>query len=206
MSQKRDIAVLVFEGFETLDVMGPIELFGMHPDAFAIHFVASTPGNVASVHRLQVVATEGFESERHFDLVLVPGGIGTRQAIKDEVLLDWIRNRAADAEILTSVCTGSALLAMAGVLDGRRATTNKMAFSWVTEQGPKVNWIARARWVEDGDVFTSSGVSAGMDMTLAVIARLLGQKAAEDAALWAEYTWHRDADHDPFAETWGLTG
>jgi transcriptional regulator GlxA family with amidase domain len=96
--------------------------------------------------------------------------------------LDWLVRRSADTAIVTSVCTGAALLARAGILDGRRATTNKRAFQWVVEQGPRVEWVREARWVEDGKFVTSSGVSAGINMTLAVIARLLGKETSERAA------------------------
>jgi transcriptional regulator GlxA family with amidase domain len=102
------------------------------------------------------------------------------------------------------VCTGAALLAKAGILDGRKATTNKRAYAWVVSQGPKVEWIAQARWVEDGKFFTSSGVSAGMDMTLGLIARLHGRQASLEAAQGAEYEWHEDSAWDPFAKLNGL--
>lgn len=204
MLKQREVGILIFEGFETLDVMGPVELFGMHPDAFALHFVAAATGQVKTAQGQLVVAERDFDQAAHYDVVLVPGGIGTRQAVQDRALLDWIIRMAAESEILTSVCTGSGLLAKAGVLDGKNATSNKMSFGWVKEQGPKVNWIDQARWVEDGKIFTSSGVSAGMDMTLAMIARLLGEEAAVDAARRSEYSWHRDANDDPFAAEWGL--
>ena len=110
----------------------------------------------------------------------------------------------ATAVYTLSVCTGSGLLAHAGVLDGNRATTNKAAIHWVADQSPQVTWVPQARWVEDGTIFTSSGVSAGMEMALGAITRMHGRAAAEEAAKWAEYTWHDDADHDPFAAIHGL--
>jgi transcriptional regulator GlxA family with amidase domain len=136
--------------------------------------------------------------------MLVPGGIGTRCEVNNGSMLEWLRRRAAEAEIVTSVCTGAALLARAGLLDGRRATSNKLAFKWVTEQGPAVKWIKQARWVVDGKFATSSGVSAGIDMTLAVIARIVGAEAAERIAIRMEYDWHRDPSWDPFAKIHGL--
>ncbi|HUY37322.1 MAG TPA: hypothetical protein VMV13_00755, partial [Candidatus Binataceae bacterium] len=92
----------------------------------------------------------------------------------------------------------------AGLLDGRRATTNKFAFKWVAEQGPRVNWVKEARWVEDGKFATSSGVSAGIDMTLAIIAKRWDLATAERIATRMEYEWHRDAGWDPFAKIHGL--
>jgi transcriptional regulator GlxA family with amidase domain len=90
------------------------------------------------------------------------------------------------------------------VLDGLQATTNKRAFAWASSQSDKVRWKKEARWVEDGKFFTSSGVSAGMDMALALIARLLGRENAEQIAVWTEYEWHSDAAWDPFAKIHGL--
>jgi transcriptional regulator GlxA family with amidase domain len=103
-----------------------------------------------------------------------------------------------------TVCTGTALLARAGLLDGRQATTNKRAFAWVAAQGPNVHWVREARWVEDGTLVTSSGVSAGIDMALAVIARVGGAELSERLATAAEYDWHRDPRWDPFAKIHGL--
>src|SRR6185436_21194152 len=101
-------------------------------------------------------------------------------------------------------CSGTALLARTGLLDGHRATTNKMFFDSIAVEGPKVEWVKEARWVEDGKFATSSGVSAGMDMALAVIARLWGEPLAERLALATEYEWHSDAGWDPFARAHGL--
>jgi transcriptional regulator GlxA family with amidase domain len=130
---------------------------------------------------------------------LVPGGFGTRREVGNGALLQWLAGASERAEVVASVCTGSALLAKAGVLDGRRATTNKNAFDWVVSQGPKVQWQGRARWVEDGKFITSSGVSAGTDMALALIARLCGIAQARQVAHWAEYVWNEDSTDDPFA-------
>ncbi len=114
--------------------------------------------------------------------------------------MDWLRERAAKAELVTSVCTGAAILADAGLLDGYKATTNKMAFGMVSARGAKTEWIHEARWVEDRDRMTSSGVSAGIDMSLRMIERLFDSKTAERIANGTEYEWHRDPTWDPFAE------
>jgi transcriptional regulator GlxA family with amidase domain len=105
---------------------------------------------------------------------------------------------------VTSVCSGSWLLAAAGLLDGRRATSNKMFFAGAREHGKNVDWVAKARWVEDGKFVTSSGVSAGTDMALHVVARLAGADVAENVARAMEYTWTKDPADDPFAAVWGL--
>ncbi|MCZ6545789.1 MAG: DJ-1/PfpI family protein, partial [Chloroflexi bacterium] len=108
------------------------------------------------------------------------------------------------AELTTTFCNGSHLLAVSGVLDGRTATTNKMLFSQIAADQPNVNWVAEARWVDDGDIVTGSGVSAGIDMALYVIARLFGDETAERLAQVTEYEWHRDPAWDPFAAKAGL--
>lgn len=138
-------------------------------------------------------------------MLLVPGGPGVPDAMGDREIVDWITSVASTAELTMSVCTGSALLAGAGVLKGKSATTNKANFNWVAEQGPDIRWTRQARWVEDGGVFTSSGVSAGMDMALAVIAKLHGRDKADAVAWMAEYTWHDDADNDPFSAVHGIS-
>jgi transcriptional regulator GlxA family with amidase domain len=201
----RTIAALVFPGFETLDLFGPIEMFGMLPEEFSMSIVAEQEDEVASTHGQRVCVDHSFAAAEPFDMLLIPGGPGARTQIDNPALMDWLKTKAAPAEIIMSVCTGSALLAKAGLLDGRKATSNKMSFAWVKEQGPDVDWIARARWVEDGRLFTSSGVSAGMDMSLAVIEHLADKDTAHRVARHAEYTWHEDAARDPFAEHFGLT-
>jgi transcriptional regulator GlxA family with amidase domain len=154
--------------------------------------IRSTPG-------VETVAGFDFQDCPALDLLLLPGGIGTVPQLQNDALLEFLRKRSADAEVTMSVCSGSALLARAGLLDGRRATSNKLFFQLARSQSDAVDWATEARWVEDGPFATSSGVSAGTDMALAVIARLYGRETAERLAIITEYTWHTDADRDPFA-------
>lgn len=202
--QVRRLGVILYPGFELLDVFGPLEMFGNMPGIVEVAMVAQTSGPVISAQGPSVVAEHGFADCPHLDMLLVPGGIGTRTEIDNPMMLGWLAARVAVAEIAMTVCTGTAILARAGVLDGRRATTNKMLFHWVAEQGPNVQWVKEARWVEDGKFVTSSGVSAGIDMALAVIARLSGEQMSHTLAVGTEYEWHRDASWDPFAKVHGL--
>jgi transcriptional regulator GlxA family with amidase domain len=204
--RKRTLGVVLFPKFELLDVFGPLEMFGKLAETSMIDIVmvAQRAGAVASAQGPAAVAERGFGDCPRLDLLLVPGGMGTRTEVDNPVLIDWLRARASDPEIAMTVCTGAALLARTGALDGRQATTNKRSFAWVTEQGPRVQWVKQARWVEDGKFVTSSGVSAGIDMALAVIARLGGQALSEEVATVAEYDWHRDPRWDPFAKIHGL--
>lgn len=206
MSSPRTLGVVLFPGFELLDVFGPLEVFAnMRAQAeFQTCTVAAAAGEVASAQGTRAVADHGFADAPRLDMLLVPGGIGTRQHVDDPALLDWLRARSTGAELVMSVCTGAALLARAGLLDGLRATTNKWAFRWVASQGPNVDWVRRARWVDAGKFVTSSGVTAGIDMALAVVARLCGQELAEALATGIEHDWHRDPGWDPFAKVHGL--
>lgn len=194
------VAAVVFPGFEVLDLFGPIEMLCVPEGAFPMAIVAEQRGEVASAQGVRVVADRAFSDPGEYDIVLVPGGRGTRTEVSNPVILDWLRRAEPRARYVTSVCTGSALLAKAGLLDGWRATSNKNAFDWVVAQGPDVHWVREARWIEDGKYFTSSGVSAGMDMALGLIERILGRSASDQVAKWAEYNWHSDSTQDPFAK------
>jgi transcriptional regulator GlxA family with amidase domain len=200
----RRITVVLFDGFELLDVFGPLELLGILRDRFEISLVGPTAAPVRSAQGPEAVPHQSYEEAPRPDIVLVPGGIGTRRLVDDRAFVEWLAGWARPADLVTSVCTGSALLAAAGLLDGYRATSNKRAFDWVRRQGPHVEWVPRARWVEDRDRWTSSGVAAGMDMTLALIARLHGDHLATDVADGVELEWHRDPGWDPFAAEHGL--
>jgi putative intracellular protease/amidase len=139
----RRISVVLFEGFELLDVSGPAELFSLVPGRLAIEFTGPGAGPVASSQGGQVTATTGYDAAATPGIMLIPGGQGTRRLVTGEAFLSWLRAWATPASLVTSVCTGSAVLAAAGLLDGYRATSNKAAFDWVREQSGKVDWIAR---------------------------------------------------------------
>lgn len=200
----RTIGTVLFAGFELLDVFGPLEMFGLWPGEFDLRVVAQSGPTVASGMGPTSMVDDLFADDRDYDVLLIPGGPGTRQEVESPVMLDWLVRKSASAEFVTTVCTGTAVLAKTGLLDGHRATTNKINFDWVTSCGPNVQWQKQARWVEDGKYFTSSGVSAGMDMALGFIAHVMGHDKAEQTAEWAEYDWHQDATWDPFAERAGL--
>jgi len=197
----RTLGVVLFPGFELLDAMGPLEMFGVVGPELKVVTIAAEAGPVPSFQKVKVVADHSFADCPPLDMLLVPGGFGALRVVTDDAALAWLRERSAQAELTLSVCNGSQILAAAGLLDGRRATTNKAYYSQITAAVPKVEWIKEARWVDDGNLVTSSGVSAGIDMALHVIARLYGQERAENIALLTEYQWHRDANNDPFAAT-----
>lgn len=211
------VGVLLFPGFEMLDAYGPMEMWGSLKHAPARFWggadkrvsvrlvtIAAARGEIPSNQGPKTVAEYGYADAPKLDYLLVPGGIGAVPLVRDTATLNWLRAQAGTSKVVMSVCNGASLLAAAGILDGRPATTNKMAFASSTAPGPKVNWIKQARWVDDGTVVSSSGVSAGMDMTLAVIARLYGQPLSEWLAQITEYDAHGDPSWDPFAVKAGL--
>ncbi|WP_035795095.1 DJ-1/PfpI family protein [Clostridium akagii] len=194
------VDILLFDKFETLDVFGPVEIFGRLPDVFKLNFISFNGGIVESSQNVRV-DTNLYKSENDIEKILfVPGGNGTREKVNDNNFVDFIKNISNQSKYIISVCTGSALLAKTEILDGKRATTNKRAFNWVIGQGKDVLWVREARWVKDGNIYTSSGVSAGIDMTLGFIADLMGKEKAIDISKSIEYIWNENSTYDPFSK------
>jgi putative intracellular protease/amidase len=198
--QLRTLGAVLYDQFELLDLYGPLEMFGSLGPELRIVTVAEKAGPVASAQGPRTLAEQTFADAPKLDLILVPGGIGTLSQLGNPALLEFLVQRAAQAEVTMSVCSGSALLAKGGLLDGRRATSNKQFFDLARSQSAKVDWVTEARFVEDGPFATSSGVSAGIDMALAVIARLWGQPRAQLIADATEYEWQTDPTRDPFVK------
>ena len=200
----KKLAAFVFPGFQTLDFFGPIEMLGDLDGKIEITIVAETLEPVPSVHGYKILPEKTFADSNDYDLLFIPGGDSALIEADKKAVSDWLVGTSANAELVMTVCTGSVLLATTGVLDGYKATTNKLDFVQTVPLGPKVDWVKKARWVEDGKFFTSSGVSAGMDMALAAIAHLYGRDMAKQLAVGTEYDWHEDSSWDPFATLAGL--
>lgn len=195
------VNAVVFEDFETLDIMGPVELFGLLHEHYQVQFYSLNGGLVSNKHGV-CIQTKSF-SEMHVNdksILLVPGGIVTFELIKNQQFLDQLKTLAAQSKYVLTICTGSSLLAATGLLNGVKATSNKMAFEFVQKLNDQVLWQAQARWVIDGKFYTSSGVSAGMDMTLAFIHDTQGEKVAQLCAEEAEYIWNSNPNIDPFCK------
>lgn len=203
--EPRVVGVFLFDAFAPLDVFGPVQMLGTLRSHFTIELrgpEADAPVSSSSGER--VLADRAWDDPSHLNILLVPGGAGTRREVSNERLLGALRTSASSVELVTSVCTGAALLAAAGLLDGYRATSNKLAFEWVRSQGPRVDWVPEARWIEDRNRVTSGGVAAGIDMATHLIERLHGRALAERTATALEYRWQPDGDDDPFAALAGL--
>lgn len=200
-----DIGVLLYDRVEPIDVFGPVEMWmNMGAEKVRVHFIGKTKDEVALTTTSypaklapKMKPEFDFSDAPELDLLMVPGGIGTFKTIDDQAVITYIQKVASKGAVMASVCTGSAILAKAGVLKGKKATSNKAFFDYAKQQGP-ANWQSSARWVEDGKIITSSGVTAGIDMSLAVIARFFGSEVASMIATSTEYTWNPSAKEDPF--------
>ncbi|MFF8807411.1 DJ-1/PfpI family protein [Streptomyces omiyaensis] len=178
------IAVLLFEGFTSLDAVGPYEILSRLPGAETV-FVAKAPGPVRNDQgSLVLTADKSLAEVPHPDVVLVPGGPETRQAAHDPEIRQWLRTADATSTWTTSVCTGSLLLAAAGLLEGRRATTHWLAFDELRALGVEPTG---ERVVFDGKYVTAAGVSSGIDMGLHLLGRIAGDEAAMTVQLLTEY-------------------
>ena len=193
-----DLAVLLFDEFETLDVFGPVEIFGCVDNLYTIKFYSLTGGPIRNSHGV-LVLTESIDNiNKNLEILLIPGGYGTRKEVDNKLLIESIKEIALICKWVLTVCTGSALLARTGLLDYKNATSNKKAFSWVITNGANVFWNKKARWTVDEKFYTSSGVSAGMDMTLGFISDRHGTEFARNIAHDIEYFWTEDKNNDTF--------
>lgn len=195
-TKTRQVAILIFDDVEVLDFCGPFEVFsvtGQQQPAKPFHVctVAEQLQTVTARNGLKVVPDFSVADAPAADLLIVPGGQGTRREMHNDALLTWIADRAAAAELVLSVCTGALLLAKANLLDGLRATTHHGAIELLRTTAPRTNVESRERVVDNGRVITSAGIAAGIDMSLYVVARLLGQAEAEATARYMEYPWPR---------------
>ena len=200
MADHRTLGAILFGDFELLDLYGPLEMFGNIGPELTIVTIAEHAGPVRSAQGPSTLADSSFADAPALDLILVPGGFGTFEQQENTAMLDFLKATEATAEVVMSVCSGSGILAHAGLLDGRKATSNKLFFGAITGSSTAVDWQKDARWVEDGNIFTSSGVSAGTDMSLGVIAKLYGTERAKSIAVMTEYEWQSDPSVDPFVQ------
>jgi transcriptional regulator GlxA family with amidase domain len=197
--EKWNVGVLLFEGVAVLDVAGPFEVLtrarlepgveSRHTEddaLFDVFTVAKTGEPVTATGGIVIVPRHSFADAPRIDLLLVPGGFGTRPVLQDAETIDWIRRTAASAQRTASVCTGALLLARAGLLDGRRATTHWGAFGLLTSLAKDVTVDREARFVDDG-VMTSAGVASGMDLALHIVETLFGRAVADETARYIEY-------------------
>lgn len=190
------MAILLFDEVEVLDFAGPFEIFSVtgrrdDPVPFDVFTVAESEGPISARNSLKVTPSHTFANCPKPDILIVPGGNGTRREMVNAELLSWVSEVAESAELVLSVCTGALILARAGLLDGKRATTHHGALDLLAEVAPETVVVGDERVVDNGKVVVAAGVAAGMDMSLHVIARLLGEEVALETARYIEYPWSR---------------
>jgi transcriptional regulator GlxA family with amidase domain len=205
MVRKR-VGILVFAEVEVLDFCGPFEVFSatrldesrrrQEPSPFEVILVAETIEPVIATGGLKVLPDHDLQSCPPLDLVVVPGGWGTRQLVQNDKVVRWIQDQAQQVELATSVCTGSFLLGQAGLLDGRRATTHWSSLDRMEETFPAVHVVRDQRVVEDGSLVTSAGIAAGIDLALRIVARYHGNAIARATARYMEYPYPEKNDRD----------
>ncbi len=197
----RNVGIFLFDEVEVLDFAGPFEVFctasrvalRKNPTAdalFRVFTIAEQAAIVRARGGLMVAPTSDFNTHPALDLLIVPGGVVTAELAKPDVI-DWIAHCAAQAEITASVCTGAFLLAQAGLLEGKQATTHWEDLADLRQMFPDVIAREQTRWVDEGAVVTSGGISAGIDMSLHLVARLLGEPLAVATARQMEFEWKR---------------
>ena len=199
MTRKLHVGILVFDDVEVLDFAGPFEVFSRTRSTpglesrrsedtapFSVFTVAPRPGPVVATGGLKIVPHHDFTTAPPIDVLVVPGGFGTRPLLHDAEVLAWLRRTAAAAQRVTSVCTGALLLAQAGLLTGRRATTHWSSLDRLAGMDATIRVESGQRVVDDG-VITAAGVSAGIDMAFAVVAAICGREVADETARYIEY-------------------
>ncbi len=199
MDHSRNVAILIFDEVEVLDFCGPFEVFsvtGRRKDLtlFNVYTVAEKEQPVLARNRLSVNPGYAIRDCPQPDILVVPGGLGTRKEMYNPILIDWIKGCSQKAELVLSVCTGALLLAKAGLLEGLAATTHHGAIELLKEVAPHTTIHASQRIVDNGRIVVSAGISAGIDMSLHVVAKLLGKEQALDTAQYMEYDWKPDPD------------
>jgi transcriptional regulator GlxA family with amidase domain len=193
----RHVAILVFEDVEILDFAGPFEVFAATNELngagiFRTFTVAESPGSIRARNGLKVVPDFTLDSAPPPHILVIPGGAGTRPLLRKAAVLEWIRQRARKAEVVASVCTGALVLAQAGLLHNLRATTHRENFAELAALAPNTDVVEDVRFTDNGQVLTAAGISAGIDLSLHLVARLHGEAVARKTADYMEYHWKND--------------
>jgi transcriptional regulator GlxA family with amidase domain len=198
-TNRKQVGILLFDNIEVLDFCGPFEVFSVtrlneekrreELSPFNVFLVAEIKDPIVTTGGMKVLPDYDLNDCPVLDVLVVPGGWGTRKEMNNERLLTWIADRSREVEALTSVCTGALLLGKAGLLDGKRATTHWRSLDWMQELFPKTSVEKQLHFVEDGSLFTSAGISAGIDMALKVVSHYFGEATARATAKHMEYPY-----------------
>ncbi|MGB7848496.1 MAG: DJ-1/PfpI family protein [Candidatus Acidiferrum sp.] len=197
--RQRNLAILIFEGVQIIDYTGPYETFGHvysfdQPIPFNVYTVAEKPDALTTWMGMSVNPKYSFDNAPQPDILVIPGG-DVRSAINNPRLIAWVQNSVRNAEIVMSVCNGAFFLAKAGLLDGLEATTTANLIERLKAAAPKTRVVSDRRFVDNGKIITTAGLSSGIDGSLHIIERLYGRGTAEIAALAMEYDWDPESKY-----------
>ena len=194
MNKRNNLAILIFDDVEVLDFAAPFEVLAVtselnNYEPFNVFLVAETQRTYKAVNGLQVVPKYAISNCPSPDILVVPGGVGTRTQMKNQKLITWIKKVSERAELVMSICTGARLLAKAGLLDGLEITTHHEAYDELRQLVPTAIVNERKRYIDQDKILTTGGISAGIDGSLYVVDKLLGQEIARKTAIYLEYDW-----------------
>jgi transcriptional regulator GlxA family with amidase domain len=192
MTKRRNVSILLFDDVEVLDFAGPFEVFTAADEllgymAFCVGTVAESAGQIRAHNGLTVVADRSVATAPAPDVLVIPGGFGTRRLLDRPALLDWVKSVHATAEVVLSVCTGSLVLAKAGLLDGLTVTTHHEVLPLLEKLAPRSTVVRGERFLDHGKICTAAGVSAGIDASLHLVGRLMNPETATRTADYIEY-------------------
>ena len=199
MIARQTVTVLLFEQFELLDALGPLHMFGLLPEYYQLQIITTDGKHVTSTQGVSLQPMLSFNDEISAGILIIPGGVGIRFATHNKDILTWLKKVAPQQNIICSTSTGAALLANAGLLNHGKATTTQKHLDWVRQFGRHIQWQTSARWVRSNNIYTASGCSASIDMSLAIIGYQHGDSIARRIAADTEYLWLNDPNDDPFA-------
>ena len=193
------VGILIFDDVEILDVAGPFEVFAVtrlndeqrlqQSSPFKVYLISETNKQITAIGGLRLTPDVTISECPELDLLVVPGGWGTRKESKNKILVKWIGNQFTNNRLIASICTGSSLLGKAGLLDGRDATTHWRAFDFLQESAPKARILKNVRFTLTEPIFTSAGVSAGIDLALRIVSHVFGTEVGQATARQMEYPY-----------------
>ena len=197
--EKIKVGIMVYDNVEVLDFTGPYEVFSVtrtldqpnysDPCPFEILLVSEQLRKVKTMGGMRVIPNYNFEDFPEVDILVVPGGLGERHEHSNPIITHFLKSQSKKVRTIASVCTGAFFLAYSGLLDGKKATTHLLSLDRFEEKFPEVEVLRDKRWVEDDNIITSAGISAGIDMSLYIVAKYLGEEVAELTASQMEYPY-----------------
>ncbi len=191
---KRNVGILIFDNVEVLDFCGPFEVFSVTTELnqygpFEVFTVASTKAAVTTVNGMSVNPRYSFNDAPPIDILVIPGGAGTRALVGDQETLNWLFQRHSLSEITFSVCSGARLIGILGLLDHLPYTTHRLVFDHMAEIAPDAIPVRNERFVDNGKIMTSGGISAGIDLSLHIVGKLLGERVRTNTSTYMEYPY-----------------